>query len=492
MNKPMTVAKHYLSWHAKSLAFDLLLVVSMYVSGRIWDLERISFFIACTLLIKVVFGVLLRGNLKVGEYQQGATGQGRFNIKYFQGQPFSKRELPAALGLCSLINGLPFLAYIALFYPFIVDFLKFLPKEDFAPPLLLAASAIVGLGLSLWTLEASITFPRKLSQKKPKILNIFKRFNYVVFFGLIPLALIFAVKGAASMVKIPWLKPLIASVYFGLMWLKEPQNIVSVIFVASLLFLVWTYRGAINAWINERKSYVNVKKDMLVHGFLSLGLAGFLVFGDSFFGADYYKGQAQQLVKERNLEELKSLAQKEGVDALNVPNEYGLTPLLVAVHEGDVEMYRELKKLGAKHNDKLLENLPGHQGMDIVFLALDSHNIKMFEEILKEKPNAFNTVNKENGNTLLHYASHSCKIELVDYLLKKKLDPNVKNKSGQTPVHLAASKGCIAPIVSLYDSGARLDARDGKGRMALDYKAVKSNKELSYFLQKRTRLPASD
>jgi ankyrin repeat protein len=54
------------------------------------------------------------------------------------------------------------------------------------------------------------------------------------------------------------------------------------------------------------------------------------------------------------------------------------------------------------------------------------------------------------GNTALHFARYDCMMEL----LKAKADPNIVNRWGQTPLHLAIKAGSFDCVKALLSAGA--------------------------------------
>ena len=58
------------------------------------------------------------------------------------------------------------------------------------------------------------------------------------------------------------------------------------------------------------------------------------------------------------------------------------------------------------------------------------------------------------GNSGLHYAAGYGRIELMEYLLNTKSDPNQPNRTGQTPMALARQNKNIAAIEFLQKAGA--------------------------------------
>ncbi|MDE3059913.1 MAG: ankyrin repeat domain-containing protein [Pseudomonadota bacterium] len=74
-----------------------------------------------------------------------------------------------------------------------------------------------------------------------------------------------------------------------------------------------------------------------------------------------------------------------------------------------------------------------------------------------------------HGHTALHYAAREGKTELVDLLLRRGADPNIKNVFSDTPLHEAATSGKPAVVRRLLED-ARTDIRikNRENRTALD------------------------
>ncbi|AEF86947.1 putative ankyrin [Treponema primitia ZAS-2] len=68
-----------------------------------------------------------------------------------------------------------------------------------------------------------------------------------------------------------------------------------------------------------------------------------------------------------------------------------------------------------------------------------------------------------DGITPLHYAAGEGYVGLVEFLLDKRADINVKNAAGTTPLHEAARGGQTGIMDLLIRNGADVNARDGKG-----------------------------
>lgn len=84
-------------------------------------------------------------------------------------------------------------------------------------------------------------------------------------------------------------------------------------------------------------------------------------------------------------------------------------------------------------------------------------------------PDAFNyfTVKTTRGSTLLHEAVEADQADVVQLLLLHGLSPDLKGKNGNTPLHIAASKGHVLCVEALLDGGADLSLTDDLGNNVL-------------------------
>lgn len=72
-------------------------------------------------------------------------------------------------------------------------------------------------------------------------------------------------------------------------------------------------------------------------------------------------------------------------------------------------------------------------------------------------------VQDETRNTALHHAVAEAQLDVVNVLLKHaKLDINARNNAGETPLHLAGSKGRQKIAALLIDHGAEINAVDNR------------------------------
>ena len=88
--------------------------------------------------------------------------------------------------------------------------------------------------------------------------------------------------------------------------------------------------------------------------------------------------------------------------------------------------------------------------------------------ILVEHGAKIDTRDTVNNDTALMYGVRDGKAKVAEYLLIKGANPNLTDKQGFTPLHIAASRNDIHLVRSLLAHGASIDARtSGHGRTAL-------------------------
>lgn len=94
-------------------------------------------------------------------------------------------------------------------------------------------------------------------------------------------------------------------------------------------------------------------------------------------------------------------------------------------------------------------------------------NIEQIKKIFSELPEIV-SAKDENGNTLIYYAVDQMHINLVELLLSKGADINIKNQDGRTPLHIAAGITDDDKLLSLLISkGADVNSQDNLGNTPL-------------------------
>jgi len=121
---------------------------------------------------------------------------------------------------------------------------------------------------------------------------------------------------------------------------------------------------------------------------------------------------------------------------------------------------RELKRrLG------ILRKLRDEHGGRRLRLAARTNNVELIERLLKIRVNP--NLTDEKKRSALHIAASIGNVEIVELLLRAGADPNLKDLIGNTPLHLAACINHVSVVTVLLKAGTDLKALDNLGRTPL-------------------------
>ena len=212
---------------------------------------------------------------------------------------------------------------------------------------------------------------------------------------------------------------------------------------------------------------------------------------------------------------------------INLRNNEGQTALYLAVKNKHKYMVKFLLESKADVNMKYNENASGRiylvRGMDrgkpawhyvqvekaLLPLFLRRTNsgsldVADFGLVLKgrwgEDPpeNVRNNINEmgatfpdTQSQTVLHVASKSASLEIVDLLVKHKADINANDADGFTPLHLAAMYGNIQVVKKLVELDADVNLKV-VGKDAADLAQMNEETEIEEYLKPKRSLPQRD
>jgi ankyrin repeat protein len=115
-----------------------------------------------------------------------------------------------------------------------------------------------------------------------------------------------------------------------------------------------------------------------------------------------------------------------------------------------------------------------------LWLAAHKGNIKAVKQHLA----AGTDVSAEDGFTPLHFAAQQGHKEVVELLIGKGADVNLKRRGGKTPLHLAAQNGHKDVTELLIAKGADVNAKDDYGSTSLDWANGYGRTETAELLRK--------
>ncbi len=124
-----------------------------------------------------------------------------------------------------------------------------------------------------------------------------------------------------------------------------------------------------------------------------------------------------------------------------------------------------------------------------------SGNDEEMKKVLKNNSFPINSVDIEQGNTLLHLAAKRKNVKVVEFLLKQGADPLIKNNDGILPIHVAVEEDAIDVLQAFTDHDGKLlnvkinDKNENKGVSLLHWAIIGvstnvSMKSIRFLVQK--------
>jgi len=156
------------------------------------------------------------------------------------------------------------------------------------------------------------------------------------------------------------------------------------------------------------------------------------------------------------------LASNDPLLSTNFSIWYGITPLIIACHEGHANIVSLL--CGIKNVEV---NKPMHDGETPLFVACKKGRVDVVKFLLEDSRVKVNDVNimMEDGRTPFYIACQQNHVEVVKLLLRdERVEINLINNQHETPFYVTCKKGSIE-IVKLFLNDQRVDMnkRDENG-----------------------------
>lgn len=104
--------------------------------------------------------------------------------------------------------------------------------------------------------------------------------------------------------------------------------------------------------------------------------------------------------------------------------------------------------------------------LKLLMLCLMYDSIDLLDLFITNGVNAYDVDNE--GNAIIHFVCISGNVELLNYLIDNKLDANMQNKSGQTPIMQAIKASRWSCVDRLLDC-CNLEIKDKNGKSVNDW-----------------------
>ncbi|XP_028399884.1 fibronectin type 3 and ankyrin repeat domains protein 1-like [Dendronephthya gigantea] len=177
-------------------------------------------------------------------------------------------------------------------------------------------------------------------------------------------------------------------------------------------------------------------------------------------------------VNHKDLAKVDAILQELNQMAVDSPDKYGLSPLMIAAQQGSLEIVEKLLSYGA---DGRFQN---SSGKDSLMLACFAGQLQVAKMLVQHGATLENQ--DHSGSTALHWAVDGGNIEVVRWLINKGCQVDVKDyTTGWTPLmRLAMLRGNIHIARLLIHHGANISSMDKDGKSVLMMAALNGDLDL--------------
>ena len=127
----------------------------------------------------------------------------------------------------------------------------------------------------------------------------------------------------------------------------------------------------------------------------------------------------------------------------------------------------------------------------VLYYAYEEDNLPIVEYLISKGANI--EVKDKDGATPLHYSCINGHLQITAYLISKGIIIEEKDHIGRTPLHLACSKGHFSIVEYLISKGANIEVRDNNCMSPLHFACKNGHIQIvEYLISKGTNLEAKD
>jgi len=485
--------KNILNSHLEWIQDDLLFLIMINLGAGLLDrLLHLNYFIE-NILVIVLFFLNINFSHKFLLLPSIGSDTDRFSWKFFQGLPINKNALLLAMGCSFILSYLPLFIFLIIFWKIIILF----TKDVFLINLLSIYKVIINLILIFFifgvgSVSNVIRLTRIEFQRKKSTAANFLSIIRGILFVIVSFIYFFI---GASYLKTEFNIDVFK--YFN--YAQEALIIMKDSWLSPLILALICYRhfhSVLMIWMNEKLSY---RRESRLSNQANWAIVACLL-AMIIIPMNYIEitppslatgNKLIQAVHEKDYKKIESIISHHEID-INIKNQFGVTPLMIAILEGDLKTVKLLEENGASFDGSI--NIPhsSQNGFNSLLFAIESKKPEMIDYLLS-RGLKINTYSPVAGLYPIHLAASKCDSRLLDHVLQRGADLKLRNAKGETPLLVAARQHCFSAITSLKEAGADFNVEDLTGRRATDYyKGNLANSEAAYYIEKNSRLPASN
>ena len=154
------------------------------------------------------------------------------------------------------------------------------------------------------------------------------------------------------------------------------------------------------------------------------------------------------------------------------------TPLHSAAESGSSRLVTSLVKRGLQLEAKSSDRL----AFTPIFSAAFTDQISTFNAL--RSLGARTDTRAGHGRALLHIAAGKGANRIIKALVSMKVDLNLTDESGLSPIHMSVIHGHVDSVKLLLNAGADTNIRARDGRTPLDYAILQKNRQIEQLLRK--------
>ncbi|XP_067054501.1 fibronectin type 3 and ankyrin repeat domains protein 1-like isoform X2 [Acropora muricata] len=187
----------------------------------------------------------------------------------------------------------------------------------------------------------------------------------------------------------------------------------------------------------------------------------------------------QRAVTKGDVETVRNILPGLSWQAVESPDKFGLSPLMIAAQKGYVDVAKVLLENSAD------VNFQSKSGKTPLMMASFSGNLEVAQ--LLRQHNAYWDVVDRTGSTALHWAADGANLDVIRWMLQNGCSVDIKDEtSGWTPLmRVAAVSGNVNVAKVLIHHGANVHTMDKEGKTTLMNAALNGFEALVKLLVKK-------